>query len=277
MSRLGAVLVQRTLGRWAWPVAGLHLGLLGLAIVVGDPQGTRDSNAELGAPGPLPLFPSAQEQLNFARKLKLSRRALPEEQRQELGLRAVHAYRAVRLRFPDDVRLAQEASFRAGQLLVAMGHAEAALDDFFYATQDGFRMADRARMEIGHVHRRRGHWERALGSYSLVANDPRSHAEVRASAQLLRGDMWLRMGRNCAAQEAWRAVINGSHDSRKRVLALDRQARLEIEFATPLRLAELLLECLQALDDVLLEQSEAGRRARRALDQSRLVQALASP
>lgn len=276
MRWLGAALRAWAPGSGGRLVGGLQRGLLGALLASVGFQGARHSGAGLGPQAAVPLFPSAQEQLDYARELKLSRRSLPVDQRGELSLRAVDAYRAVAQRFPHEVALAQEASFRSGRLLIAMGREEEALKDFFCLAHAGSAWGHRARMEIGHVHRRRRHWERAWSHYSQAADAPQGDLELRASAQLLRGDMCLRMGHIGAAQAAWRAVVKGSHDSRKRVLAFDRLARVEIEFGTTLRLAELLLECLEDLDSVVLEDSEQGRRARRALEQSRLVKTLAT-
>ena len=261
--------------RWLGAALPARAQLAGALLASVGFQGARAPGAELGPQSAVPLFPSAQGQLDYARELKLSRRSLPADQREGRGLLAASAYRAVALRFPHEVALAQEALFRSGQLLIAMGREEEALRDFFYVANAGSAWSQRARMELGHVQRRHGHWERAWSHYFHVANAPQGALEVRASAQLLSGDMFLCMGRINAAKTAWRSAVNSSHDSRKRVLAFDRLARMEIEFGTTLRLAELLLECLQRLDDVVLEDSEQGRRARRALEQSRLVKALA--
>jgi len=224
---------------------------------------------------PVPFFATARAQLDHARGMKLRRRGADERMARYWGRRAVDAYRAVPKRFPDQVQLCQEAWFRSARLLAVMGREVESRHDFFKAAEDATSFGFRARMEIAHGRRNHGLWGDALDIYFSVARDRLAPPDQRANAWLFAGDMYARMGMINDAERAWSAVIMGTYDGRKRVLAFDRLAEVVEDCDQPERVAELFFACLNQLGELILEESSDGARVRRALLRSRLVKMLA--
>jgi tetratricopeptide (TPR) repeat protein len=224
----------------------------------------------------VPRMASAEAQLAHARRLKLRLGARPET---ELGAwrgRAVAAYRAVRLFHPEARALAVEAAFRAGEILRAAGDEPGAMAEFRWAAEHGeegdFRA--RARLEIGHLHRRALRFQEALAAYLDVGGDPSASAARREDAWLWAGTAWKRLGRVEEARGAWRRVAERGTDPLARITAFDELALTYVEASELEGAAGILDRCLGALSASALEETEQGERVRNALMRMRVVEEL---
>jgi len=223
----------------------------------------------------VPRMGSAGAQLDHARGLKatLHRRSDPED-REFWRRLAVEAYQAVRHYHPQERGLGAEASFRAGELLRAAGREIESIDEFRQAVRLGrdteFRA--RARLEIGHVRRRRDEARLALDAYLEVASDASAAARHRDDAWLWAGRLWCAQGRVEDARRAWRGVADDGADPLDRVLAHDLIAVSWIEHEEDLEAAAgVLEECRRALSAPSLEETRSGERVRNALLRMRVV------
>jgi len=223
----------------------------------------------------VPRMASAEAQLAHARRLKREMIARAEDEVPAWRALAVEAYRAVRLFHPDARAPCVEAAFRAGEILRSAGDEAGALAEFRWAAREGegeFR--SRARLEIGHIHRRAGRFQDALEAYLDVASDAAANSERREDAWLWAGASWRGLGRIEDARSAWSRVAEQGTDPLARITAFDELALSflaedEIEGA-----AGVLDRCLRALSASALEESERGERVRNALLRMRVVDEL---
>lgn len=221
----------------------------------------------------VPRMESAEAQLGHARRLK---RQMAEKQGEELVFwrkLTVEAYQALRVFHPGTRAAAVEGAFRAGEILRTAGDDEAALEEFRWAVEHGadseFRA--RARLEIGHLHRRAERWREALQSYLDAAADPAASAARRDDAWLWVGSAWRALERPEDARLAWRRVAEQGRDALARIAAFDELALLLLEEAELEGAAGVLDQCLRALSAHALEETEEGERVRRALLRMRVV------
>lgn len=224
----------------------------------------------------VPRMDTAEAQLGHARRLK---RQMAEKQGKELDFwrkLAVEAYQAVRIFHPDARASAVEGAFRAGEILRAAGQDDGALDEFRWAVANGegseFRV--RARLEVGHLHRRAKRWREALEAYLDAAADVSASPSRREDAWLWVGTSWKALGRREDARATWRRVAEQGTDVLARVTAYDELGRLLMEQDDLEGAAGLLDECLHALSSRALEETEEGERLRRALLRMRIVEEL---
>ena len=231
-------------------------------------------------PSPLapvvPRLETAEAQLAHARRLKQLRAGESAEVRAFWRLRAVDAYRAVRLHHPEARRTCSEAAFRAGELLRAAREATHALAEFevAYELGRGTEFRARSRLEIGHLHRRAGRSALALDAYLCVASDPASARAHADEAWLRAGLAWRDAGRLEDARRAWRRVAEHGVDPLDRIHAFDHLGMLWVERGDLEAAAGVLNECLRALADAASEETANGTRVRRGLGRMRLVEEL---
>lgn len=224
----------------------------------------------------VPRMASAEAQLAHARSQKQRMNARPGGQLAAWRGRAVEAYRAVRVFHPDARALAVEAAFRAGEILRAAGDEPAALGEFGWAAEHGagdFRV--RARLEIGHLHRRALRFQEALAAYLDVGLDPAASAARREDAWLWAGTAWKRLGRVAEARSAWRRVAEHGTDPLARIIAFDELGLSYVEASELEGAAGVLDQCLGVLSASALEETEQGERVRSALLRMRVVEELA--
>ncbi|HED65726.1 MAG TPA: hypothetical protein ENJ09_09250 [Planctomycetes bacterium] len=256
-------------------------GLLGLAaasLAVLAPA----SLAQGGPPpkrswtGVVQRMESAAEQLTRARRLKTLRFGLEPAERRRATDRAVEAYRAVRLYFPEARGACAEASFRAAELLAADGRTGAALEEYELAEEFGERteFRARARLEIGRIHRRAGELREALDRFHAVATDPASPARRRGEAWLEAGDVWDALDKTEEAERAWWTATRTSTDARDRVAAFERIGRAHIARGDLEGAAGVLASCREALSEEAALETETGERVRRLLASMRLPREL---
>jgi tetratricopeptide (TPR) repeat protein len=223
----------------------------------------------------VPRMASAGAQLAHARSLKQRMNAHPGGELAAWRRRAVEAYRAVRLFHPDARALAVEAAFRAGEILRAAGDEAEALAEFRWAAEHGageFRV--RARLEIGHLHRRALRFQEALEAYLDVGGDPAASAARREDAWLWAGTAWKRLGSVEEARGAWRRVAERGTDPLARITAFDELGLSYVEASELEGAAGVLDQCLGALSASALEETERGERVRNALLRMRVVEEL---
>lgn len=254
-------------------LAGLSLAALTAA---GAQAGARGQEPRSWIETVVPRMDTAEAQLGHARRLK---RQMAEKEGKELDFwrkLTVEAYQAVRVFHPAARAAAVEGAFRAGEILRAAGQDEGALQEFAWAAAHGeaseFRV--RARLEIGHLHRRAQRWREALEAYLDAAADASASPPRREDAWLWVGTSWKALGLLEDARRTWRRVAEQGTDVLARVTAYDELGRLLIEAGDLEGAAGLLDECLRALSGRALEETEEGERLRRALLRMRIVEEL---
>ena len=223
----------------------------------------------------VPRMHDAGAQLAHARRLKTRMYAQPPASRAFWRKLAIEAYQAVRVFHPEDTPLSVEATFRAGELLRSSDQPDRALVEFQWAsrTRHG-SFSTRARLELGHLHRKQGRSRAALDAYLDVAADARAQATHRDDAWLWSGHVWKHDGRLEEARNAWRRVAERGQDPLDRIRAFDLLGELWLEKDDIEAACGVLNECLQALAQAALEETRNGERVRNAMLRMRLVDTL---
>jgi len=224
----------------------------------------------------VPRMQDARAQLGHARRLKRQMADREGEEREFWSELAVEAYQAVRLFHPGARELSVEAAFRAGEILRAEGAARRAHEEFAWAARhgDGTDFRARARLEIGHLHRRASRWREALQSYMDVASDTAAAGRRREDAWLWAGTSWRALGRDEDARAAWTRVAEDGADPIARVRAFDELGLMLLDAGDLEGAAGTLDRCLRALSRNALEETETGERVRNALLRMRVVERL---
>ena len=223
-----------------------------------------------------PRLPDARAQLDYARGVARATHGLEGAALESARLRAVTAYRAVRVHHPTEVALAAEASFRAGEVLRAAGRADEALDEFRtvrrFASESTFR--GRALLEIGHVHRRAAAQEEALDAYVALALEENARRVDRDRAVLWAGRVHATAGRTRAARRMWSAAAEGAVDPVLRIAAHDELIAAWLRVDDLEAAAGQWEQCRAALDGVAGEATQEGLRVRRAMERMDSVEQL---
>jgi tetratricopeptide (TPR) repeat protein len=243
-----------------------------LALGIGLARGSQETR-EKWIETVVPRMGDAEAQLGHARRLK---RQMAEKQDKERAFwrdLAVEAYQAVRVFHPEARAACVEAAFRAGEVLRAGQDEPRALEEFHWAARhdEAGEFRARARLEIGHIHRRRERWREALQEFLDAAADVRADGSRREEAWLWAGTCWQALGRPEDARDAWRRVARDGRDPLARIQAFDELARQLLLASDVEGAAGILDECLRALSAVALEETETGERVRRALLRMRIV------
>jgi len=141
--------------RRIWLAGGLVLVLSGLAAAAR----AQDSS------------PSGEEQLRIASGIKRESFKKEGDEKREILLRAVTAYRLVPDRFPDDRKSCATAFFRIGEIYRSLGERDLALESFqsVLGYSEEHAVVARALLEIGHIHRRDENLDLAIDLYGQVA------------------------------------------------------------------------------------------------------------
>lgn len=251
--------------------------LLALTQCAGEvPLQGRDAARQEWLERAVPRMADAEAQLAHARRLKREMHHKPDAELAASRRLAVEAYRAVRVFHSGARTVCVEAAFRAGEILRAGGDEPGALAEFRWAATQGERgaFAARARLEIGHLHRRALRWREALAAYLDVAGDPAAGAERREDAWLWAGDAWKGLGLLQEARGAWRRVAEHGTDPLARIRAFDQLGLSFMEESELEGAAGVLDQCLRALSASALEETEQGERVRDALLRMRVVDEL---
>lgn len=250
--------------------------LLLLVAALGLPQDGAEEQRRTWIETVVPRMQDARSQLGHARRLK---REMAEKTGEEVPFwrkLTVEAYQALRVFHPEEHALAAEAAFRAGEILRVAGETDGALEEFRWAEREGrgtpFRI--RARLEIGHLHRRAGRWREALQAYLDAAAEAEAEPARREDAWLWAGSAWKELGRVEEARTAWKRVAGEGTDPLARIVAYDELCLLLLEDADLEGAAGMLDECVRALSPRALEETADGERVRRALLRMRAVEEL---
>lgn len=246
--------------------------LIALCLVVATVCGTVDKPERVvPLEVAVPRRQTARYQLEYARRLKerLGERK-PAEQTFWRGL-AIEAYQAVRVHHPEEKSIAAEAAFRAGELLRATNDVEAAAVEFDVAAElgRGGPFECRALMEHGHLYRRAGELRRALDYFHDVVSHRTTSVRLRDDAWFWIGRMQRDLGRFDDAVRAWKTISMGEGDALDRVEAFNWWANLLIDRGDLNGAAGVLNACQLQLLDWSLEETQFGRRVRRALERMR--------
>ena len=223
----------------------------------------------------VPRLSDAEAQLDHARRVKRTMYERREDARPFWRKLAVEAYQAVRAFHPDERERCVEGAFRAGELLRAGGDDDGALEEFAWAAQQAAGdFSTRARLEIGHLHRRNERSRLALDAYLDVAGNPRATASRRDDAWLWAGQVWRAKGRIEDARRAWRRVAERAHDPLDRIRAFDLLGALWLAENDLEAACGVLNECLRDLAEAALEETSRGEEVRNALLRMRIVDEL---
>jgi tetratricopeptide (TPR) repeat protein len=258
------------------PVRTVAVLLALLQSTGGDASRGQDAEPRAWLESVVPRMASAEAQLGHARRLKREMNAKQGAELASWRRLAVEGYRAVRLFHPERRAACVEAAFRAGEILRAAGDGPGALAEFGWAARQGLdgEFRARARLEIGHLHRRALRWREALESYLEVAADPSAGAARREDAWLWAGTSWKRLGQPEDARNAWRRVAEQGTDPLARITGFDELALSLVEESELEGAAGILDQCLRALSASALEETEQGERVRNALLRMRVVDEL---
>ncbi|NOT30055.1 MAG: hypothetical protein HOP15_06355 [Planctomycetes bacterium] len=244
-----------------------------LALAAGVPTRAQSAQQATWIEKWVPRMAGPEAQLEHARHLK---RQTSDKQGDELAFwrkLSVEAYQAVRVFHPGASAICVEAAFRAGEILRAGGDQAGAMEEFGWSIQHGqgsdFRT--RARLEMGHLHRRAERWREALESYLDVAADTAALGARREDAWLWAGTAWRALGRVEDARLAWQRVAGQGTDPLARVQGFDELALLCLAESDLEGAAGVLDQCLRALSAHALEETETGERVRNALLRMRIV------
>jgi tetratricopeptide (TPR) repeat protein len=254
---------------------GLHFVLILLLGLSGAPR-QEGAERRQWIETVVPRMEDAAAQLGHARRLKRQMWGKEGEDLDFWRALAVEAYQAVRLFHPGARQSCVEAAFRAGEILRAGAASARALEEFRWALRNGEGSDFRARagLEIGHLHRRAKRWREALQSYMDVAADPGAEHVRREDAWLWAGAAWQALGREEEARRAWRRIADDGRNPLARVRAYDELGLLLLGKGDLEGAAGVLDQCLRALSQYALEETEMGERVRNALLRMRVVEQL---
>ena len=193
--------------------------------------------------------------------------------------RAVLAYRAVNNYWPGVGALQSEAAYREGELWLRLeqpGDAVGAFQvciDACQTTPDGggqeLEFAARARLQLGHIHRRASRFGKAIHSYGLVAQQEFATRRHLNDALEWQGRCWMELAQWSLAEQAFTRWAAQAENQLEQVRAVDRQAQALIA-AGKITKAEVLLSELQSkLRAASLEPTPEARQLFEALGRIR--------
>ncbi len=225
----------------------------------------------------VPHLTTADAQLAHARRVRSAVRAGQGPERDRAIEEALEAYGAISRFFPEDAARCAEAHFRRGEILRAASRGDEALAAFEGAVLRGARtpFRARARLEIGHVHRRAGRLESALDVYTALLLDDGAERGQRDLAALWAGRIQAGVGRFPEARRIWTLLADRAERPVVRVRAFDLLALSRCESGDVSAARELLARCRSELSEIARELTHLGRSVRRALSRMRVVRCLA--
>jgi tetratricopeptide (TPR) repeat protein len=202
--------------------------------------------------------------------------AQDEAEHAALRARAIAAYRAVRVLWPEDPEACAEASFRAGELLRAAKSHDEALQEFEIAREKGSAdgYGSRARLELAHLLRRLKQNERALAEFEALVGLSKAPQDRRDEAGLWAGRVQHDSGQRAQACRTWQRLAGQAADPIDRIQAWDWLVQDLVEAADLEGAAGMLERAREALGDVAAEETKLGERVRNALQRMRSVDLL---
>lgn len=215
----------------------------------------------------VPQLETASDQLVAAKQAKSATRGLKGADRIQAMEKAIAAYEAVALYFPEASAEVAEASFRVGEMhrtLGERGAAQAAFEAAFDAGE-GIAFRPRALLEIGHLHRRTKEFEQAIHYYGRVVGLAESGAKYANDAHEWTGRTWMTLkdwDQALAAFSAWIAQAEGDLEL---VKASDWAARAEIAAGSLEAADKRILLLQQQLQEACLEPTKQAVALQKAL------------
>jgi tetratricopeptide (TPR) repeat protein len=221
----------------------------------------------------VPRMESATAQLRHATRASTALRRCAPDHRLVERRRVALAYLAVRARFPEELALVAEASFRAAELWRICGDLDTAAAELEVVRrlpcESEFR--ERATLELAHLERRRERFERALDLYALVASDDDCEVRRRDEAALWLGKTHALAGRADEAARWLRRLAHAAAHPLDRIRAYDEWAVLYVDEGDVEAAAGVLHACRTALAEPAREATRLGDGVRDALAHMRCI------
>jgi len=204
----------------------------------------------------VPACATPEEQLVQARAVQaaiIGSRGEAKRARQE---EAVQAWRAVRKHHPRARAAIAEAAFRRGELLRVMEEPGASRGAFQEALE--FAPADsawrvRALLELGHLARREGEWEKALVAYRRARETRGADRRHRNTAREWITKVQLK-------RDAWGAAEAAARDWRQHAASLVEEVRAEDRRLEALIGQRRLIQARHELEGLRERMAEHARR-----------------
>jgi tetratricopeptide (TPR) repeat protein len=205
---------------------------------------------------PVPACTTPEEQLVQARAAQAAITGSRGELKRKRQQAAVEAWRAVREHHPRARAAIAEAAFRRGELLRAMEESGASRGAFQEVLE--FAPADstwrvRALLELGHLARREGEWEKALVSYRRARETRGADLRHRNAAREWITKVQLKRG-------AWTAAEAAARDWRQHAASLLEEVRAEDRRLEALIGQRRLTQAWRELEELRERMAEHARR-----------------
>lgn len=262
--------------RWILSVVCAQLCGLVVAQPYGAPPATPAAPAACVAAAEVPRQDSAAAQLSFASKLRQSMDGLLGAEREAARARAIEAYRAVRVLWPDAPEAGAEGAFRAGELLRAAKATGEAAEEFEIAREKGSHagIGSRARLELAHLLRRTKQLERALAEFEALAALPQAPQDRRDEAGLFAGKVQHELGNRAQACRTWQRLASQAADPLDRIQAWDWLVQDLVDAQDLEGAAGMLERAREALAPIAAEETKLGERVRNAMQRMRAIDEL---
>ena len=202
----------------------------------------------------------AKSDLKKADELRRAIRGKGEERRAALE-KAAAAYAAVLSGFPDAKEEVAMAAFRLGELKRSLGKSDEACEAFAKVVASGGsrRLAGRAILETGHIHRRAKELGKALESYRKAATEFSDETGSRDDSLYWIGVIHEQNKDYAKSREAWQAVADRGVDPLDRVRAFDRIALSHIKEGNRTEAHAAVEQAKSALHEIAADPRRAAR------------------
>jgi hypothetical protein len=224
----------------------------------------------------VPRQANAVAQLSHAARLRRELDGKSGSERDEARARAVEAYRAVRVLWPEDAEACAEGAFRAGELLRAAKQSAEAAIEFEIAREKGGAegFGSRARLELAHLLRRGDQRERALAEFEALAMLSKAPQNRRDEAGLWAGRLQHDMGLRAQACRTWHRLAEQAEDPMDRIQAWDWLVQDLLDARDLEGAAGMLERAREALAPQAAEETKQGERVRNAMQRMRSIDQL---
>jgi tetratricopeptide (TPR) repeat protein len=178
--------------------------------------------------------------------------------------------------FPDAKEEVAMAAFRLGELKRSLGKSDEACEAFAKVVASGGsrRLAGRAILETGHIHRRAKELGKALESYRKAATEFSDETGSRDDSLYWIGVIHEQNKDYAKSREAWQAVADRGVDPLDRVRAFDRIALSHIKEGNRTEAHAAVEQAKSALHEIAADPSSRGARVKKALDRMRAIRSL---
>ncbi len=190
---------------------------------------------------------------------------------------AAEAYRVVGVLWPGPGSEQCEAAFRRGELERILGRPGVARSAFQQAVDaaPGSTLELRARLEMAHLDRRLGLYQRALLAYQALAARVEAPLRLANDGREWAGRTLLDLGRYAEAARTFQQWQERAENQVEALTAADSRAIALIRGGSPQAGRQLLAHLQQSLAYAAAEESEQGRALARALSRLKAPRLLA--